>query len=447
MKIRSLLIVPFLVTACADAEEDLVKGDDPFEISDTGKADGSGLLSAQDQARIEAAFDAAVSASEQTIAKLEAEIAKLEQQHAQKQAEADALVSRIAARERELEDNYNRNLLLCAFFPNPATCILANYLANDSTLSSYKNQLAAARAQQQQIMQKVAEYRAKRDVLRAKLTMVRDAKTRMLSLLRNGTTVPVPAELTDAATATAYQRVQVMQKIENAISTEIALLVEIRNAAVELSNALDQSLATLRSLEQSVDKLVEKQRKAFMDLLFGFLSGDAAAVADKWLEDVLAAKTREMLDKLGWPASEFARYLVESRGNGGDVEALIQRILQKLGQQQQPLVFIASTPVNILDMTTAKSAINVAQSRPVASLEVFVQIDHTYVGDLVVSLEKDGKSWLLSKNVGGSDDRISKVFRITDPQGVSLAGKWTLVVQDTVKQDTGTLTRWDLVVR
>src|SRR5687767_930412 len=145
MNIRWLWMVPFLV-ACADAEEDLVKGDDPFEVSDTGKADGTGLLSAQDQARIEAAFDAAVAASEQTIAKLETEIAKLEQQHAQKQAEADALVSRIASREQELRDNYNRNLILCAFFPNPATCILANYLANDSTLSSYKNQLAAARA-------------------------------------------------------------------------------------------------------------------------------------------------------------------------------------------------------------------------------------------------------------------------------------------------------------
>lgn len=443
------MVVPFVVAACADAEEVGVKGDEPFELTDSGKADGSGLLSAQDQARIEAAFDAAVAASEQTIAKLEAEIVKLEQQHAQKQAEADALVQRIASREQELRDQYDRNLVLCAFFPNPAICIFANYIANDSTLSSYKNQLAAARQQQQQIMQKVADYRARRDVLRAKLVQVRDAKTRMLSLLRNGTTVPVPAELTGAA-ATAFQRVQVMRKIEDAIASEIALLVEIRNAAVELSNALDQSLATLRALEQSVDALVEQQREAFMDLLSGLLSGDPAAAAEKWLEDVLAAKTRELLGKLSWPASEFARFLVETRaGNNPDPQALLTRILQKLGQQQQvePLVFTATTPVNILDLTTARSAITVTQSRAIGSLEVYVEIDHTYIGDLVVSLEKDGKAWTLSNNVGGSADSIRKTFRITDVAGVALSGKWTLVVADTVKQDTGKLARWDLVVR
>jgi hypothetical protein len=253
-------------------------------------------------------------------------------------------------------------------------------------------------------------------------------------------------ELT-GATATAYTRAAVMQKIETAIGTEIALLVEIRNAAVELANALDQSLATLHSLEHSVDVLVEKQRKSFMDLLFGFLSGDPQAAADKWLEDVLAAKTRELLNKLEWPLNEFARYLAESRGGTGDIDGLVQRILEKLGQQSQPLVFHAATPVNILDLTTARSAMTITQSRPITSLEVYVQIKHTYIGDLVVSLEKDGASFLLSKNAGGGADDMIKTFRITQPQGVALAGKWTLVIQDTAQQDTGKLERWDLIVR
>lgn len=439
-----------LVLSCTDNGPLAPKGDDPFRVVESGKADGSGMLPEADQVRLETAFDNAITAGEATVASLEHEIATLEAKNTAKQKEADALVARIASREQDLRDQYNRNLIFCAFFPNPVTCIFANYLLNDSTLTQYHRDLDAARAQQATIASSLASYRAKRDGLRAKLPAIRDAKARLVTLLHNGTTVEIPAELAGSAeTGRAFQRAAVVAKLGTAIGGEIAVLVDIRNAAVELSQVLDDSLRTLRALEQSVDQLVEAQRKAFMDHLFDFLSGDPGAIADRWLEDALASRTRDLLNTLRWPLNEFARYLVETRGDGSDVDALVERLVRKLGTATtvDPIVLRANTPVQILDNTDAKSPIQVAATRAFTSLEVFVDIKHTFIGDLFVWVEHGGRQFVLSNRVGGSTHDMAKTFSITDLQGVALVGPWTLHVEDKAAQDTGTLQRWELTVR
>jgi hypothetical protein len=447
MMLRSLAYLTALVlvpAACTDANDD--KPDDElFELGEPGKADG--VLSSAERARLLTAFDEAITAGEAVVAQLEQEIAQLEARHAQKRQEADNLVWRIQQREAELQTQYNNNLILCAFFPNPATCVLANYLLNDSVLQQYKRDLEAARAEQQRVVQEVSRYQARRSDIRARVAEIRAGKQRLVTLLQDNTLPPPPEALADAPAAAAeHGRLAVMNGLHSAVQEEIAELVELRNAAVELANVLDQSVATLRAIEHSVELLVQRQRDRFMDALAALTSGNPAAAAEKWLEDALAVRTRELLNRLEWPLNEFARHLATSRGSG-DLDALAKRILTKLLAASEPRTFRATTAVQIHDLTRATSALQINDNRAFSALEVFVDIQHTYRGDLVVWLEKGEATWMLSNRTGGSADNLVKTWSLRDVGGVALSGTWRLHIEDKEAGDTGKLRRWELIAR
>ena len=418
--------------------------DEPgFVIGDPGKADG--VLSSADRQRIEVAFDQAIASAESTVTRLEQEIAELEASHLAKKAEADRLVQQIAAREDEIRRNFNTNLLLCAFFPSPA-CFLATALSNDSALQSYRSQLSAAQSEQTRISNEITAYGQKRDAIRVKIAPLREGKTRVLAML-NGSAphTPPPALASDPAVAEAYWRTGAMAQVQAAVAEEVRLLLVLRDAAVELANTLDQSLLTLRRLEESVAELVENQRAQFMDLAIGMLTGDPAATAEEFLEQQIAARTRAVLDELSWPLNEFARYVASERGEG-DLEALYRRLLDKLGggTQAEPLEVTSTTPVNILDLTVASSALTVGGTRTAQKVEVHVSLEHTYVGDLVVSLTHGSRTWILADRVGGGSDDLDKTFTLPDT-GIAVKGTWTLKIEDKEAADTGRLLGWELI--
>jgi hypothetical protein len=439
-----LLVSSLLVSACAETVSDSSKLDSDesgFAIDDLGKADG--VLSSADRQRIETAFDQAIESAEATVTHLEAEIVELEASHAAKQAEADRLVTQIASREEDIRRNFNNNVIFCAFFPSPA-CFLATALSNDSALRQFREQLSRAQSEQTRIRNDIAAYGRKRDAIRAKIAPLRDGKTRVLAMLNGSAPHTAPAELAgDPAAAEAYWRAGAMADVQAAVAEEVRLLLELRDAAVELANTLDQSLLTLRRLEESVATLVEKQREQFMKLVIGVLTGDPAAAAQKFLDGQIAARTRSVLNQLEWPLNEFAMYLASKRGEG-DVQALYRRLLEKLLADAQPTITEVTTPVNILDNTVASSAVTIAQTKTAERVEVHVTLEHTYIGDLVLTLEHGNQTWLLSERVGGSADDLDKTFTLPDT-GISMKGKWTLKVEDKEAQDTGKLLGWELI--
>ncbi len=77
------------------------------------------------------------------------------------------------------------------------------------------------------------------------------------------------------------------------------------------------------------------------------------------------------------------------------------------------------------------------------SLAVSVDITHTYRGDLVLTLSKDGaKVKTLVQNVGGSAHDLVDTYTLTAAElGSSPNGKWTLNVADTAAQDVGTVNK------
>ena len=82
----------------------------------------------------------------------------------------------------------------------------------------------------------------------------------------------------------------------------------------------------------------------------------------------------------------------------------------------------------------------------VKGLKVTVDITHTYCGDLVVTLVKDGNRQVLTSREGGSTDDLKKTFTLTSFNGSPVAGDWTLEVSDRAGADTGTLNSWALEV-
>jgi subtilisin-like proprotein convertase family protein len=107
----------------------------------------------------------------------------------------------------------------------------------------------------------------------------------------------------------------------------------------------------------------------------------------------------------------------------------------------------ADTPIAIPDndATGIVSHLNVTDGRPLASLSVTVDIQHTYIGDLVVTLSGPGGfSKVLQNRTGDNTHDIHQTFSVPEAAGISAAGTWTLAVQDLAAVDVGTLQDWSL---
>jgi subtilisin-like proprotein convertase family protein len=107
----------------------------------------------------------------------------------------------------------------------------------------------------------------------------------------------------------------------------------------------------------------------------------------------------------------------------------------------------STTAVAIPDNVTAgvKSTITVPDDVTVgAKVEVEVDITHTYIGDLVVSIKHGSKTVKLHDKAGGSAHDLKKTFTTTDFGGASAKGAWDLVIADVAAQDSGKLNSWKL---
>jgi hypothetical protein len=112
-------------------------------------------------------------------------------------------------------------------------------------------------------------------------------------------------------------------------------------------------------------------------------------------------------------------------------------------------VFELAPGAAIPDRTPAgiTSTITVPAGAAVGTVTVTVDISHTYVGDLVLTLSHAGKTVTLQANAGGADDDLRKSFTVSDFAGIARDGAWTLGVSDRAAEDVGTLNRWSIALR
>jgi subtilisin-like proprotein convertase family protein len=110
-----------------------------------------------------------------------------------------------------------------------------------------------------------------------------------------------------------------------------------------------------------------------------------------------------------------------------------------------------STPLPIPDNDAqgVQDVLTVTESLATINLDVYLDITHTYIGDISVILtnKTTGKSFTVREKVGGGNDNIkgwqgkNKMFNGIDPKG-----EWVLVIKDTASGDTGTLNEWKVKI-
>jgi subtilisin family serine protease len=103
--------------------------------------------------------------------------------------------------------------------------------------------------------------------------------------------------------------------------------------------------------------------------------------------------------------------------------------------------------VAIPDLKRAQLVLDVAETRSLKSLKVTVDIEHTYRGDLVVTLKAPTASGIadivLHNRTGGAADHLKQTYDAASTAGLaaavgkSPAGVWTLVVDDKARADVG----------
>ena len=90
--------------------------------------------------------------------------------------------------------------------------------------------------------------------------------------------------------------------------------------------------------------------------------------------------------------------------------------------------------------------VDVPDSLNAKSIGLDLQIAHTWIGDLRVTLEHDGVEVAVWKNTGGDSHDLRQTVQLKKFAGTDVKGRWTLLVVDSGPGDVGTLESWALDV-
>ncbi len=110
----------------------------------------------------------------------------------------------------------------------------------------------------------------------------------------------------------------------------------------------------------------------------------------------------------------------------------------------------------IPDLATVSFALSVTENAPVESLRVSVDLKHTYIGDLVITLESPAgvgvAPVVLHNRAGGNRRDLKAVYdKASTPALANFSGKacngtWKLRIRDAAAQDSGTLVSFALTL-
>lgn len=125
-------------------------------------------------------------------------------------------------------------------------------------------------------------------------------------------------------------------------------------------------------------------------------------------------------------------------------------------QPRSEVVVSRTFDADIPDLQTVSFTLAVSETGPVTAMSVSVDLKHTYIGDLVITLQPPASTGvsgiLLHNRAGGSADDLKRTYDAsTTPKLGQLAGKdcsgtWTLQIRDAAAQDAGTLVSFGLTL-
>jgi subtilisin-like proprotein convertase family protein len=123
-------------------------------------------------------------------------------------------------------------------------------------------------------------------------------------------------------------------------------------------------------------------------------------------------------------------------------------------QPADRLVVLRSFSEPVSDFQTATVSLEVGEARTIADLQVQVDVRHTAVGDLVVSVvpppAAGAQPVTLHDRTGGLGDDLRHTYdavevpELGDLKGKSAQGLWTLEVRDQAHRDAGSIMAFGL---
>jgi subtilisin family serine protease/subtilisin-like proprotein convertase family protein len=125
--------------------------------------------------------------------------------------------------------------------------------------------------------------------------------------------------------------------------------------------------------------------------------------------------------------------------------------------QESPVtIYKAVQDIPINDFQTSQLELAIVATNVMKSIKVAIDIEHTYIGDLVVSLHAPAAMGIapivLHNRLGGATDNIKKTYdevnapELSALQGMNPQGTWMLEVADQAGQDRGKIRSFSLEV-
>jgi subtilisin family serine protease len=126
-------------------------------------------------------------------------------------------------------------------------------------------------------------------------------------------------------------------------------------------------------------------------------------------------------------------------------------------QPQNTITISRAFDAPIPDLQTVSFTLDVPEAQAVEGVTVSVDLKHTYIGDLIMTLKPPGSLSMspivLHQRAGGSTKNLKKTYDASTTSslaalvGKSCKGTWTLQIQDAAAQDAGTLVSFGLGLR
>jgi subtilisin-like proprotein convertase family protein len=79
-------------------------------------------------------------------------------------------------------------------------------------------------------------------------------------------------------------------------------------------------------------------------------------------------------------------------------------------------------------------------------VSVELNVEHSYMSDLKITLKHGRKSVVVWANEGEAQQNLQASFDLTGFEGADAAGNWTLQLVDSAAQDVGQLVDWSLTL-
>jgi len=170
---------------------------------------------------------------------------------------------------------------------------------------------------------------------------------------------------------------------------------------------------------------------------FGDLFKETTSVA---LSDLTTPSSR------AWDGTDSGLMVSEIGAPGSDISFT-------LGEPRENPVAEAQSFPNLLipdnSPSGATDSLNIGASGELVAISVTVEIIHSWISDLKVTLiTPDGTEAVLHDKEGADGDDIKMTYAdVAGLVGTEVGGDWSLLVVDTASQDVGRLVSWGIVAR